>query len=205
MTRKDLTGQVFGFLTVLCFDHKGSEKSPRAYWRCRCVCGKEVVRNTHQLVTYTKCGHLPSCGCKAKEQSRAHHITHGKSYTQIYAAWASMKERCYRKKYHNYERYGGRGISVCPRWKDSFENFYEDMSPTWKEGLTLDRIDNNGNYEPSNCRWATRKEQNNNQEKTVKIGGVPLQVYAKEHGINPSTLHSRLRCNAVKKEARKEK
>ena len=193
MSRNDLTGRRFGYLTVLKFDHRGTEKSPRAYWLCKCDCEKEVVRNTHQLVTYTRCGHIPSCGCMTKPQSREHHITHGMSFTPIHEAWTSMKDRCYRKRYHNYERYGGRGITVCDRWRTSFENFYEDMSPTWKPGLTLDRINNDGNYEPANCRWATRKEQNNNQERTIRINGIPLQEFAREHGINPSTLYTRIR------------
>lgn len=200
MVRKDLTGQRFGSLTVVKFDHTGSERSPRAYWLCRCTCGREVCRNTHQLVTYTRCGHNPSCGCKTEEQQRAHHVTHGLSFSPIYEAWSSMKERCYRKAYHNYDRYGGRGISVCERWRSSFESFYKDMAPTWRPGLTLDRIDNNGNYEPGNCRWATRSEQNNNQEKTVRIDGVPLSVFAKQHGLSPSTVHSRIRRGVVESE-----
>ena len=191
--RKDLTGQVFGFLTVLGFDHTGTGKNPRAYWRCVCQCGAEVVRNTHQLVTYTKSGHKPSCGCMTKQQLSENHRTPNEAVDAMRRAWSSMKSRCYQRSYHNYSRYGGRGITVCDRWKDSYQNFYDDMAASWKPGLSLDRIDNDGNYEPENCRWATKKEQNNNQTRTVCISGEPLMFFAERHGLNPETVRSRIR------------
>jgi len=88
----------------------------------------------------------------------------------IYIAWRNMKGRCYNPSRYNYHKYGGRGIKVCERWFNLYDNFYEDMFPTWKEGLQLDRIENNGNYEPGNCRWSTRREQQLNRNPYNKTG-----------------------------------
>ncbi|WP_293702286.1 hypothetical protein [uncultured Parasutterella sp.] len=190
--RIDLVGQKFGFLTVI-ERYKGNTggKNPRALWRCLCMCGNEVIKNTHQLKTYSKNGYAPSCGCQTKKLQRDSHVVHGQSGSPIYKAWTSMLSRCYLKSYHNYERYGGRGIEVCPRWKDSFISFYEDMAKTWKPGLSLDRIDNDKGYELSNCRWATKHEQNTNQGKSIKIDGVPLCELADQAGLKRATVYVR--------------
>jgi len=121
------------------------------------------------------------CGCLSK--------THGMEGTPIYQTWKSMLQRCRNPKLENYPRYGGRGITVCERWH-KFENFYEDMGPRPK-GNSLDRINNNGNYEFDNCRWATLLQQNNNRINTAMINGEPLADVARRHVMSPNLLHQR--------------
>ena len=123
------------------------------------------------------------CGCLGGKK------THGMEGTPIYKTWASMLQRCNNTKNPDYSRYGGRGITVCERWT-KFENFYADMSDR-PEGRTLDRINNEGNYEFDNCRWATASEQNDNRRNTVFINGEPLAVVARRHGMSPKVLYNR--------------
>ena len=132
-----------------------------------------------------------SCGCLYGK----HSIKHGKSRSGPYCVWENMIQRCNNPKTPHYYNYGGRGIKVCKRWK-SFENFYEDMGDRPK-GTSLERIDNDGDYEPGNCRWATQKEQMRNTRRTsfLTIGGVtkPRATWAEEAGIGISTLKGRIR------------
>lgn len=122
-------------------------------------------------------------------------IRHGLRYSPIYDNWSHMMKRCTNKRYRDYPDWGGRGITICERWM-SFLNFHEDMFPSWRPGLTLERINNNGNYEPGNCKWATRKEQSNNtrQNRFVQYAGKSLTVsqWADLRGINRLTLNQRL-------------
>lgn len=153
---KDLTGQKFGRLTVL---GRAANKGRRTMWECLCDCGnvKNIVADSLQ------CGKSRSCGCLKRDISENPAIKHGYAGSAIYVAWVSMKQRCFNSNHPGYKDYGGRGVTVCDRWADDgFINFLKDMGNR-PDGLTLDRIDNDGNYEPSNCRWATQEQQNINK------------------------------------------
>jgi hypothetical protein len=152
---KDLTGLRFGRLLVT---GRGENTAVgQARWICSCDCGKETLVHGYSL----RGGLSNSCGCLQRLKTSTANKTHGQTKTSLYRIWAGMFTRCYDKNHRTYKWYGGRGITVCPRWK-SFENFSADMGPR-PGNLTLDRINNDGNYELSNCRWASVKEQNTNR------------------------------------------
>lgn len=163
MPRKlvDITGQRFSRLIVLGI--AGRVKNGRVVWSCRCDCGNEITAYGYNLSS----GNTNSCGCYHREIDRAFHLTHGEAdkrngkATNEYMSWAAMIQRCTNPNNHAYRRYGGRGIKICKRWR-KFENFIADMGrrPT---GKSLDRKDNDGNYSPANCEWATPKQQANNR------------------------------------------
>lgn len=169
-----------GRLSPVVFHHKDRYKN--AYWVYKCDCGKTCIKRKADV----NHGSIKSCGCLA--------IKHGMTGTRTYKTWRSMLYRCLDKNYPKFRLYGGRGITVCPQWKE-FEVFLSDMGER-PEGKSLDRIDSNGNYEPSNCRWATAKEQNNNSSnnRLLTYKGKTLNVtqWADELGFRPSTIFSRL-------------
>lgn len=158
-----LPGRQFGRLTVERI--KGSIKGKRTAI-CSCICGKKDFVVT---LSALKAGNTRSCGCMFLEMMRGRFRTHGRSHSVEHIAWLNIKIRCYDKKSMGYENYGGRGITVCDRWKNSFENFFADMGLRPSQKHTLDRINNNGNYEPGNCRWATHAEQSRNRRNNIII------------------------------------
>jgi hypothetical protein len=161
----DLTGQRFGRLTVIRRHH---EKYREAKWECLCDCGNASITRGDHL----RSGHTKSCNCligKAKKGGGKGRFTHGetsnKSVPVEYEAWHGIKSRCLNKSNKAYSYYGGRGITICDRWLNSYENFVTDMGRRPK-GMSLDRIDNDGGYEPGNCRWATWQQQAENTKRS---------------------------------------
>lgn len=152
----DFTGRRFGRLVVLGRSHIHER---RWYWLCRCDCG---VTRAIQGQSLQK-GRSRSCGCRRAETLVALKSTHRQSYSAEYYAWQDMKARCSNPKVRSYRNYGARGIQVCERWQLSFDAFFADMGRRPSSQHSLDRIENDGNYEPGNCRWATRSEQRKNQ------------------------------------------
>lgn len=165
----NLTGKRFGKLVVTSFAFYSKEKRTN-YWNCKCDCGNTTVAAVYRLTS----GQTKSCGCYKeyvkKQLFGGHHITHGYSHHPICNTYYSMKGRCYNKNNVDYKNYGGRGIKVCDEWLKNSGKFVEwSLNNGWKPGLSIDRIDTNGDYEPSNCRWATTKQQNNNRRNTCFI------------------------------------
>ena len=156
----DLTGQRFSRLTAIKEDGRNMDGS--VVWLCRCDCGRYV----RVIGTRMRNGYVHSCGCA--------HMKHGQGSsrgkrTRLYRIWANMKTRCFNPRVREYKNYGGRGIKVCDEWQHNYQSFCDWATNNgYADHLTIDRIDNDGNYEPSNCRWSTRKEQRHNQRTPCK-------------------------------------
>lgn len=195
----NLTGMRFGRLVALerAEDYVTPKGQHKTQWRCRCDCGNEIITNSSNL----RSGITKSCGCFADEirsQNGHNNKKHGGFGTRLYRIYRGMWQRCYDKKVSQYPRYGGRGISICDEWmgETGFERFREwSYANGYDDLLTIDRINNDGNYSPDNCRWCTQKEQQNN-----RMCNVLLTVDGETHtmaewsdisGINVSTIKSR--------------
>ncbi|KKK59795.1 hypothetical protein LCGC14_3030790 [marine sediment metagenome] len=183
----DLTSKKFGRLTVIKRVDKNKSRNYR--WLCKCDCGKEKIILGYNL----KNGHTKSCGCLLKE---GNNTTHSHSKTKTYHSWHNMIRRCTNFNDLSYHNYGGRGITVCKRWRNSFENFLEDMGEPPTDSHSIDRINNNGNYCRENCQWTTRKEQNRNKRdshlETYNGKTQCLSAWAEETGIAYWTLCARI-------------
>ena len=185
----DLAGNVYGRLSVVSFF--GRDRGGRSLWTCRCQCGNEIIADGYNL----KSGHTRSCGCLQIETNRLIRTTHGLTNSKTYRTWRSMINRCTNKTQDSYNIYGARGITVCGRWL-RFENFLSDMGEQ-PEGMSIDRLVNDGNYEPGNTRWATLEQQSNNKRDnhflTIHGRKQTIAQWAREIGIAAHTLISRTR------------
>lgn len=193
MKHAHLVGQKFNRWTVVSQGKSEKTRSgTRKFWLCRCDCGNTAEVGTHTLRT----GASKSCGCYAKESlEKRKQSGVKKKFRAEYNIWNHMKRRCYTPTTKCYSRYGGRGITVCSRWLESFENFYADMGPKPK-GMSIDRVDNDGPYSPENCRWATHPEQmrNTRQTRYFEWAGMRmcLQDWCDKVGMNAVTVHRRM-------------
>lgn len=189
----DLTGKKYGYLTVISRDK--NTKDGRATWKCLCKCGKYTVVPTYRL----NAGECQSCGCKKFE---SHNRVHGMTKTDLHNKWLQIKQRCLDKNYRAYQRYGAAGITICDEWKNNFVAFMNwSYQNGYREGLSLDRIDNSKGYSPDNCRWVTWKDQCNNRRNNVKItyqGRTQnLKQWCEELGIDYHFVYQRMRKNGM--------
>lgn len=192
MQKKDKNlGIRHGRLLVLRFDESRTPSGHKKY-QMICDCGAIVTKP----LSVVKIGDIRSCGCLARELSASRKFKHGLIGTKEYAAWTGMRARCLNPKKKTFKYYGGRGISICARW-GSFEKFLKDMGPAPGKEYSIDRINVNGNYDPGNCRWATKKEQSENRRRSIFIeffGEKRSLVYwCKFFSINYFTARNRLR------------
>ena len=198
MKKLNLINHKFGRLTVI---SQEKSKGGKTIWKCLCDCGNITTVTSTNLT----CGKINSCGCLRKEQITNRNTTHNLTKTQIYKVWKSIKQRCYNKKLPCYKNYGGRGIFVCKEWKDNFESFYkwsmengyfEDKGEYKTNLLTIDRIDNNKDYSPQNCRWVDRKIQARNKRgvRNIYYNGeeLCLSEWCEMLNLNYRTIIGRL-------------
>lgn len=185
-----IAGWRYGRLVALTSFRKGPRQY--LYWRCQCDCGNFVDVNAQNL----RRSHTKSCGCLKDEYVGKELTTHGKRGTAEYRTWSNVKARCTNPLATDYFHYGGRGIQICDRWRNSFENFYRDMGPKPTDRHSIERRNVEGNYEPNNCYWATPEEQSNNKRTTVRYttdeGELSQSQLAEKHGLSVQVLRYRL-------------
>lgn len=192
----DLSGQTFNRLTAI---KVVGRKRGEAVWQCRCQCGNIVNVAGYAL----RSGDTKSCGCWKLEEISERQTTHGKSKTRLYNTYKAMKARCYNPNTNHYKQYGGRGIIVCEEWRNDFQAFYDwamtnGYNPEAGRGeCTIDRIDSDGNYEPSNCRWVSiaKQERNKRNNHLIEFNGEihTITEWSEKTGIGVATLISRLK------------
>lgn len=189
---KDITGQRFGLLTVI--ENVGKDKRGEAIWLCRCDCGNETTTTGYKL----RSGWTKSCGClQTAQRKKGFNKRHGMTDTKLYTIWQNMKRRCYDKNNIMFSHYGGRGICVCSEWLSRFETFAEWAKLTgYVEGLSIERIDVNGNYEPSNCKWIEKQKQYLNRTDSHQITAFgktqTIKEWADESGLKYDTIERRI-------------
>lgn len=187
-------GTRFGRLVIVSAEPKRVDTDTKCLiaWKCRCDCGTERYYKSSHLHR----GKTKSCGCLRKElkgqpSKYKTSISSTPGRLRAYRSWECMKKRCLDAKDANFKDYGARGIMICQRWLDSFDNFFDDLGER-PRGLSIGRIDNDGNYEPGNCRWETTDQQANNTRRTLKIRGKPLALFCKDKGYNPGIVRGRI-------------
>lgn len=199
MKRLDLLNQRFGRLVVV---EKSNSKNGETMWKCKCDCGKTTIVSTSNL----KAGRIKSCGCFKLDKLIELSTTHNQRHTFLYEVWKAIRQRCNNPKHASYHNYGGRGIAVCDEWNKSFQAFYDwsyangystENQKDEKLKLTIDRINNDGNYEPSNCRWVDRKTQSRNMRTTkfITFKGQTKSVseWCELYGINRNSFDVRIK------------
>lgn len=193
----DLTNQTFGKLKVVSRADNRVEPSGRSkvYWLCKCECGNEKEIESSSL----RAGTSKSCGCVGRGKIKNLNLSHNKYKTPEYRAYQKMKERCLNKNVDRYKNYGGRGITICDSWLESFQNFYEDMGERPSPEHSLDRKNVNGNYEKENCRWATKNQQDNNKVNTIYVQHnnetKSLSDWCRYYGLNYKSTWKKYKLN----------
>ena len=190
---KDLSGLVVGYLTTT--RYAGSDGC-KSLWEAACVCGRTVVLPGTELQKQKKRGITASCGCMRRATISRKKTDHGMSKHPAFAVWRSMIDRCTLPSHQAWRNYGGRGITVCGEWRESFAAFWRDMGPTYRRGLSLERKDNSADYSASNCTWATCKRQANNTRRSrhvdTPVGRMTAMQAAEAYGVGYTTLLYRL-------------
>lgn len=185
----NIEGRRYGRLLVL---ERAEAQYGLTTWLCRCDCGNETVVTACNL----KKGHTKSCGCYRRDLPTKHGEASGHRKTKEYVAWTHAKARCHNPKHPYYQWYGARGISMCPEWREDYSKFLADMGPR-PEGCSLDRVNNDGNYEPGNCRWVSMKEQSRNKRSNIVITFEGQEMIAsdweKKFGVRKDYISKRLR------------
>lgn len=198
---RDIAGVRFGRLTAVKIDRYYAKPCGRKseIWLCKCDCGNEKLVKKPNLLS----GDTKSCGCYYKETPK--HQTHNKTHTRVFKIWQKIKERCLSQNANNYKLYGGRGITICKDWENNFMNFYNwAIKNGYKDNLSIDRIDVNGNYNPDNCRWTTAKEQARNRRSnrliTIKNKTHLLADWLELTNVSKSTFYRKLKVGLTPQE-----